>query len=45
VIVLRNLEGLPFKEVAALMGKTEDSVQKLWLRGLSKLRQQMGARS
>ncbi|WP_437221844.1 sigma-70 family RNA polymerase sigma factor [Planctomicrobium sp. SH661] len=42
VIVLRNLEGLPFKEVARRMEKTEDSVEKLWLRGLAKLRQQLG---
>jgi len=42
VIVLRNLEGLPFKEVARRMEKTEDSVEKLWLRGLARLRQQLG---
>lgn len=43
-IVLRNLEGLPFKQVAERMGKTEDSAEKLWLRGLGKLRQQLGER-
>ncbi|HWL08330.1 MAG TPA: sigma-70 family RNA polymerase sigma factor [Planctomicrobium sp.] len=43
-IVLRNLEGLPFKQVAERMGKTEDSAEKLWLRGLTKLRQQLGER-
>ncbi|WP_437205231.1 sigma-70 family RNA polymerase sigma factor [Planctomicrobium sp. SH664] len=41
-IVLRNLEGLPFKQVAERMGKTEASVEKLWLRGLAKLREQLG---
>lgn len=39
VIVLRQLEGLPFAEVARRMGRTEDSVQKLWVRGLDALRQ------
>ncbi len=37
-IVLRNLEGLPFADVAARMGKTVNSVEKLWLRGLAQLR-------
>jgi RNA polymerase sigma-70 factor (ECF subfamily) len=37
-IVLRNLEGLPFADVAARMGRSVDSVQKLWLRGLARLR-------
>jgi len=44
VIVLRNLEALPFKQVAQRMGKSEDSVEKLWLRGLARLRQRMGER-
>ena len=38
VIVLRHLEALPFAEVAARMGRSEDSVQKLWVRALAKLR-------
>ena len=42
VIILRNLEGLSFSEVAARMGKTEDSVQKLWVRALAALRKEMG---
>jgi RNA polymerase sigma-70 factor, ECF subfamily len=41
-IVLRNLEGLTFPEVAARMGKSLDSVEKLWLRGLARLRQILG---
>jgi RNA polymerase sigma-70 factor (ECF subfamily) len=41
VIVLRNLEALPFAEVARRMGRSEDSVQKLWLRGLGSLREAM----
>ncbi len=43
VIVLRHLEGLTFPQVAARMSKSEDSVQKLWVRALAGLRQQLGA--
>ena len=43
VIVLRHLEGLTFPQVAERMGKTEDSVQKLWVRALAGLRGQLGA--
>jgi RNA polymerase sigma-70 factor (ECF subfamily) len=39
VLVLRNLEGLSFPEVAARMGRSLDSVEKLWMRGLARLRQ------
>lgn len=42
VIVLRNLEGLTFPEVARRMGRTLDSVEKLWLRALARLRQAFG---
>jgi RNA polymerase sigma-70 factor, ECF subfamily len=42
VIVLRNLEGLSFAEVAARMGRSEDSVKNMWLRALSRLRQMLG---
>lgn len=38
VILFRQIENLPFAEVAARMGRTEDSVQKLWVRGLDALR-------
>lgn len=38
VIVLRHLEGLPFAQVAERMGRSEDSVQKLWVRALARLR-------
>lgn len=41
-IVLRHLEGLTFPEVATRMGKTQDSVEKLWLRGLARLKQLFG---
>jgi RNA polymerase sigma-70 factor (ECF subfamily) len=38
VIILRNLEELPFAEVAKRMRRSEDAVQKLWVRALAKLR-------
>jgi RNA polymerase sigma-70 factor (ECF subfamily) len=43
VIILRHLEGLTFPEVARRMERTEDSVDKLWVRALVRLRQMMGA--
>ena len=42
VLVLRHLEGLAFPEVARRMGRSQDSVEKLWMRGLARLRQIMG---
>ena len=42
VIILRNLEGLSFSEVAEKMGRTEDSVKNMWLRALSRLRRTLG---
>jgi RNA polymerase sigma-70 factor (ECF subfamily) len=39
VIVLRNLEGLPFDEVARRMGRSAGAVRVLWLRALDRLRQ------
>jgi RNA polymerase sigma-70 factor (ECF subfamily) len=38
VLILRNLEELTFPEVARRLHKTEDSVKKLWARGLARLR-------
>jgi RNA polymerase sigma-70 factor (ECF subfamily) len=38
VIVLRNLQGLTFPEVAVRMGRSVGSVEKLWMRGLAQLR-------
>jgi RNA polymerase sigma-70 factor (ECF subfamily) len=43
VLVLRHLEGLTFPQVAERMGRTVDSVEKLWLRGLTRLRKNLGA--
>lgn len=45
VIVLRHLEALSFPEVAARMDRSEDSVQKLWVRALTKLRRVLGGES
>lgn len=38
VIILRNLEGLPFKEVAESMGRSSGAVRMLWLRAIDELR-------
>lgn len=42
VIILRHLEGLTFPEIAARMHRSEDSVQKLWVRSLTNLRRILG---
>lgn len=42
VIVLRHLEGITFSEIAQRIGRSEDSAQKLWVRGLARLREEMG---
>lgn len=39
VLVLRNLQGLPFDEVAARMGRSVGATRMLWLRAIEKLRQ------
>jgi RNA polymerase sigma-70 factor, ECF subfamily len=41
VVVLRHFEELAFPEVARRMERSEDSVQKLWVRALASLRQIM----
>jgi RNA polymerase sigma-70 factor (ECF subfamily) len=38
VLILRQFEELPFQEVARRMGRSVDAVQKLWVRGLHRLR-------
>jgi RNA polymerase sigma-70 factor, ECF subfamily len=40
-LVLRHLQGLSFPEIARNMGRSQDSVEKLWVRGLARLRQIM----
>jgi RNA polymerase sigma-70 factor (ECF subfamily) len=42
VIILRHLEDLPLVEAARRMGRSEDSVQKLWVRALVSLRKVLG---
>lgn len=41
VIMLRHVDALPFSEIARRMERSVDSVEKLWVRGLAKLRQLM----
>src|SRR5262245_27066986 len=42
VIILRHFEGLTFPEVAARLGRSLDSVEKLWVRALPRLRRALG---
>jgi RNA polymerase sigma-70 factor, ECF subfamily len=44
VIILRHLEGLTFPEVARRLDRTLDSVEKLWARGLARLRRSLGVK-
>lgn len=41
VLRLRNTEGLSFPEIADKMGRSVDSIQKLWVRALAQLRDLM----
>jgi len=45
VMVLHHLEGLTLSEVARRMQRTDDSVEKLWARGLIQLRRILGGES
>jgi RNA polymerase sigma-70 factor (ECF subfamily) len=38
VLIFRHIEGLTFSEVARRMQRSQDSVEKLWLRALAQLR-------
>ena len=38
VLILRNLQGLPFREVAQAMDRSEGAVRMLWLRAIERLR-------
>jgi RNA polymerase sigma-70 factor (ECF subfamily) len=42
VIVLHHLQGLSFPEVARRLGRSLDSVKKLWVRALARLRDALG---
>ena len=41
VIILRHLEELSFPEIARRLGRSLDSVKKLWVRGLAQLREHL----
>jgi len=42
VLFLRHFEDLPFAEIGRRLNRSVDSVEKLWVRGLARLRQLMG---
>lgn len=42
VLILRHLEGLSFPEVSRRMDRSVDSVEKLWIRALTRLRGLLG---
>ena len=42
VVVLRNLQRLPFNEVAERMGRSRPAVQMLWMRAIRKLQETLG---
>jgi RNA polymerase sigma-70 factor (ECF subfamily) len=41
VIILRHLEGLALVDVAARMGRSVESIKKLWVRGIARLRESL----
>jgi RNA polymerase sigma-70 factor (ECF subfamily) len=41
VLILRNVEGLSFKEVAEHMNRSHGAVRMLWFRAIQKLRTQL----
>ena len=43
VIVLRNLQQLPFDEIAERMGRSRPAVQMLWMRAIQKLQKDLNA--
>lgn len=42
VIIQHHMEGLTFSQVGQRMDRSEDSIQKLWVRGLATLRRTLG---
>src|SRR5438132_3541638 len=42
VIILHYLQGMTFADVAARMGRSLDSIKKLWVRALARLRENLG---
>jgi RNA polymerase sigma-70 factor (ECF subfamily) len=45
VLLLRHWEGLTFTAIAQRLGRSEDAIEKLWLRALARLRREMGVES
>jgi RNA polymerase sigma-70 factor (ECF subfamily) len=45
VILLRNLQRLPFDEVARRMNRSRPAAQMLWMRAIQKLQEAMGPAS
>ncbi len=43
VIMLRNLQRLPFDEIALRMERSRSATQMLWMRALKKLKEELGA--
>lgn len=43
VLVWRQWDDLSFEEIAQRLNRSVDSVRKLWLRGLERLQEEMGA--
>jgi RNA polymerase sigma-70 factor (ECF subfamily) len=41
VILLRYREELSFEEISRIMGRSANAVEKLWLRAIERLRQEM----
>ena len=39
VIILRHVQGLPFKEIGERLNKTSGAVRMLWMRAIEKLRE------
>ncbi len=44
VLLLRHVKGLPFKEVAEQMGRSQGAVRMLWLRAIGQLRSKLKRR-
>ena len=42
VIVLRQMENLGFPEIACRLNRSVDAVEKIWVRGLVRLRRMLG---
>jgi RNA polymerase sigma-70 factor (ECF subfamily) len=42
VLLLRHFDGLSFPQISRHMGRSVDSVEKLWVRGLAQVRQLVG---